>query len=220
MKKEQVLRQIYEVGLIPVLRASSAESAIAAARAIEVGGVSIVEITLTVPDAIEVIRAVVKSSQGRVLVGAGTVLDPESARACILAGARFIVSPTLNVKTIELCRRYAVAVIPGALSPTEVLNASEAGADAVKVFPCGAVGGAKYLTALRGPFPHIDLIPTGGVSISNAAEYLAAGAFALGVGSDLVDLSAMVDGKPEVLTANARKYASVVEKARSTMSRD
>jgi len=198
-----------------VLRAPSAETAIAAASAIESGGVPILEITITVPGAIGVIRAVVESSQGRVLVGAGTVLDPETARACILAGAEFIVSPSLNVKTIELCRRYAIPVIPGALTPTEIVTAWEAGADCVKIFPCSAVGGAKYLTALKGPLPQIDLIPTGGVSLSTAAEFLAAGAFALGVGGDLVDLKALKSGKPEVITENARKYVTVVKQARS-----
>ncbi|HTR66904.1 MAG TPA: bifunctional 4-hydroxy-2-oxoglutarate aldolase/2-dehydro-3-deoxy-phosphogluconate aldolase [Terriglobales bacterium] len=215
MNREQILHQIHKIGLVPVLRAPSAQAAIAAAAAIEAGGVPVLEITMTVPDALAVIQAVVQSSEGRVLVGAGTVLDPETARACILAGAQFVVSPSLNVKTIELCRRYSVPVIPGALTPTEVVTAWEAGADVVKVFPCSAVGGAKYLAALRGPLPHIPLIPTGGVSLSTAADFLAVGAFALGVGSDLVDISALQDGKPEIITENARKYLTIVERARS-----
>jgi 2-dehydro-3-deoxyphosphogluconate aldolase / (4S)-4-hydroxy-2-oxoglutarate aldolase len=218
MTREQVLQQIRKVGLVPVLRAPSAELAIAAAAAIEAGGVPVLEVTMTVPGALDVIRAVVKSSQGRVLVGAGTVLDPETARACMLAGAQFIVSPALNVKTIEVCRRYSVAVIPGALTPTEVVTAWEAGADVVKVFPCSAVGGAKYLTALKGPLPQVDLIPTGGVSLANVAEFFAAGAMALGVGGDLVDTSALANGKPEVVTENARKYVAAVEQARSRSS--
>ncbi len=215
MNKERILKQIREVGLVPVLRAPSADAAIAAAAAIESGGVPVLEITMTVPGAIEVIRAVVKSSQGRVLVGAGTVLDPETARACILAGAEFVVSPSLNLKTIELCRRYAVPVIPGALTPTEIVTAWEAGADVVKVFPCSAVGGAKYLAALKGPLPQIELIPTGGVSLSTAPELLAAGAFALGVGGDLVDLKALNSGNLELITQNARKYVAVLKQARS-----
>ncbi len=215
MNKKQILQQINKVGLVPVLRAPSADAAIAAAAAIEAGGVPVLEVTMTVPGAIEVIAAVVKSSQGRVLVGAGTVLDAETARACILAGAQFIVSPALNVRTIELCQRYSVPIIPGALTPTEIVTAWEAGADVVKVFPCSAVGGAKYLSALRGPFPQIELIPTGGVSLSTAAEFLSAGAFALGVGSDLVDITALKNGKPEVITENARKYLAIVERARS-----
>jgi len=215
MDKKQILQQISRVGLVPVLRAPSADAAIAAAAAIEAGGVPVLEVTMTVPGAIEVIAAVVKSSQGRVLVGAGTVLDAETARACILAGAQFVVSPALNVKTIELCQRYSIPVIPGALTPTEIVTAWEAGADVVKVFPCSAVGGAKYLSALRGPLPQIDLIPTGGVSLSTAAEFLSAGAFALGVGSDLVDITALKNGKPEVITENAQKYVAIVEKSRS-----
>jgi len=215
MNKKEILRHIHKVGLVPVLRAPSADLAIAAALAIEAGGVPILEVTMTVPCALEVVAALVKSSQGRVLVGAGTVLDAETARSCILAGAQFIVSPALNLKTIELCHRYSVPVFPGALTPTEIVTAWEAGADVVKVFPCSAVGGAKYLSALRGPLPQIDLIPTGGVSLATAADFLAAGAFALGVGSDLVDISAVKNGKPELITENARKYLAIVERARA-----
>jgi len=138
------------------------------------------------------------------------VLDPETARVCMLAGAQFIVSPALNVRTIELCRRYDVAVFPGALTPTEIITAWEAGADAVKVFPCSAVGGAKYLKAIKAPLPQIELIPTGGVSLATAAEFLDAGAIALGVGGDLVDNKAIRAGKPEVITENARKYLEIV----------
>jgi 2-dehydro-3-deoxyphosphogluconate aldolase / (4S)-4-hydroxy-2-oxoglutarate aldolase len=214
MNREQVLHRIHNVGLVPVLRASSEQAAITAAAAIEAGGVSVLEITMTVPGAIQVIEAIVKSSP-QVLVGAGTVLDPETARACILAGAQFIVSPSLNVKTIDLCRRYSVPIIPGALTPTEIVTAWEAGADVVKVFPCGAVGGAKYLAALKGPLPQIEMIPTGGVSLSNAAEFLAAGAYALGVGGDLVDSSALANGKAEIITENARKYIALVKHTRS-----
>jgi 2-dehydro-3-deoxyphosphogluconate aldolase / (4S)-4-hydroxy-2-oxoglutarate aldolase len=214
MTREQILDRIHTVGIVPVLRASSEQAAITAAAAIEAGGVSVLEVTMTVPGAIHVIEAALKSSP-QVLVGAGTVLDPETARACILAGARFIVSPSLNLKTIELCARYSVPMIPGVLTPTEIVTAWEAGADVVKVFPCGAVGGAKYLAALKGPFPQIEMIPTGGVSLSNAAEFLAAGAYALGVGGDLVDSSALANGKAEVITENARKYIALVEKART-----
>ena len=215
MNKEQILQQIHRVGLVPVLRAPSAEAAITAAAAIEAGGVPLLEVTMTVPGAIDVISSVVKKSGGRVLIGAGTVLDPETARVCILAGAQFIVSPSLNIKTIELCQRYSIPIIPGALTPTEIVTAWQAGADVVKVFPCGTVGGAKYLAALRGPLPQIDLIPTGGVSLSTAADFLAAGAFALGVGSDLVDVTALKNGKPEIITENARKYVEAVVHARA-----
>jgi 2-dehydro-3-deoxyphosphogluconate aldolase / (4S)-4-hydroxy-2-oxoglutarate aldolase len=215
MNKDHVLRTIHRVGLVPVLRAPSAELAIAVADAIEAGDVPVLEVTMTVPDAIAVIRAVIKNSQGRILVGAGTVLDPETARACIDAGAQFIVSPALNMKTIELCKQLEVPVMPGALTPTEIVTAWDAGADVVKVFPCSAVGGAKYLTALKGPLPQVRVIPTGGVSLSTAADFLAAGAYALGVGSDLVDIAAVKSGKTESITENARKYLAIVEQARS-----
>jgi len=167
-------------------------------------------VTMTVPGAIQVIEILVREAGDRILIGAGTVLDPETARACMLAGAEFIVSPSLNLKTIEICHRYSVAIIPGALTPTEVVTAWEAGADVVKVFPCSAMGGAKYLKALKAPFPQIELIPTGGVSLSTAAEFLAAGAFALGVGADLVDAKAIAAGTPEIITHNARKYVEIV----------
>lgn len=215
LNREQVLRQIQKVGLVPVLRAPSAELATRAAAAIEAGGLPILEVTMTVPDALEVIRAVVKSSGGRVLVGAGTVLDAETAHACIGAGAQFIVSPALDLKTIEACRRDGVVVIPGALTPTEIVTAWRAGADVVKVFPCSSVGGPKYLSALRGPLPQIKLIPTGGVSLATAADFLAAGAFALGVGGDLCDIPALANGRPEVITQNTRNYVAAVAQARS-----
>jgi len=215
MTREEVLQQIRKVALVPVLRATSAELAIKAAAAIEAGGVSLLEVTMTVPGAMDVISAVIRSSQGRVVVGAGTVLDSETARACIIAGAQFVVSPALNLGTIEVCRRYSIAVIPGALTPTEIVTAWEAGADIVKVFPCGSLGGPKYLAALKGPLPQIELIPTGGVSLSNAADFLAAGACALGAGSDLVDSSALAKGNLDVITENTRKYVAVVQQARS-----
>jgi 2-dehydro-3-deoxyphosphogluconate aldolase/(4S)-4-hydroxy-2-oxoglutarate aldolase len=208
--KSEVLKKIRQVGLVPVLRADSEEEAMAIAHALEAGGVTILEVTMTVPGAIDAISRLVHETGDRILVGAGTVLDPETARACMLAGAQFIVSPALNVKTIEICRRYDVAVFPGGLTPTEVITAWEAGADAVKVFPCSAMGGAKYLKALKAPLPQVDLIPTGGVSLATAAEFLEAGAIALGVGGDLVDNKAIRAGKPETITENARKYIEIV----------
>jgi 2-dehydro-3-deoxyphosphogluconate aldolase / (4S)-4-hydroxy-2-oxoglutarate aldolase len=210
MHKSAVLKKIREVGLVPVLRADSEEEALAIAYALEAGGVTILEVTMTVPGAIDAIRRLASEAGDRILVGAGTVLDPETARACMLAGAEFIVSPALNIKTIELCRRYDVAVFPGALTPTEVITAWQAGADAVKVFPCSALGGAKYLKALKAPLPQVEVIPTGGVSLATAAEFLEAGAIALGVGGDLVDNKAIRAGKPEVITENARKYLEIV----------
>ncbi len=212
MTKSQTLERIREVGLIPVLRARSHDEALAIALAIEKGGVPVLEITMTVPGAIDVIRQVIEKCGTRVLVGAGTVLDPESARLCILAGAQFIVSPSLNLSTIEMCHRYAIPVFPGALTPTEVVTAWEAGADAVKVFPCSALGGASYMKALKAPLPQIELIPTGGVSLSTAEQFLAAGAFALGVGGDLIDAAAISAGKLELITENAKKYTEIVRK--------
>jgi 2-dehydro-3-deoxyphosphogluconate aldolase/(4S)-4-hydroxy-2-oxoglutarate aldolase len=214
LKKEEVLTRIREIGLLPVLRANSVDEAMALAAAIEAGGVTALEVTMTVPGALEVIRQLVRETNGRILIGAGTVLDPETARACMLAGAEFIVSPSLNLKTIEICRRYSVPVMPGALTPTEVVTAWEAGADVVKVFPCSALGGASYLKALKGPLPQIELIPTGGVSLATAAEFLTAGAFALGVGSDLVNLKAIADGKPELITLAAREYITIIRSFR------
>ncbi len=210
MDKAEVLKKIRTVGLIPVLRASSEEEALALADALACGGVTILEITMTVPGAVELIRRVVKESGDRFLVGAGTVLNADSARACIDAGAQFIVSPAVNLETIAACNALDVAVFPGALTPTEVLTAWQAGADAVKVFPASAMGGAKYLRALKAPFPQVELIPTGGVSLSTARDFLQAGAFALGVGSELVDPLAIRAGTPTVISDNAHNYLEIV----------
>jgi 2-dehydro-3-deoxyphosphogluconate aldolase/(4S)-4-hydroxy-2-oxoglutarate aldolase len=214
MRKEEVLKSLREIGLVPVLRASSVEKAMALAEAIAAGGVTVLEVTMTVPGAIRVMRQLAEQRPD-ILVGAGTVLDPETARMCILEGAQFVVSPALNLKTIEMCHRYSIAALPGALTPTEVVTAWEAGADVVKIFPASAMGGAKYLTALKGPLPQVEMIPTGGVSLSTAAEFLSAGAFALGVGSDLVDTKAMAEGRSEVVTESARKYLEIVKQSRA-----
>ncbi len=214
-RKEDVLGRIAEVGLVPVVRAQTAEEAIKAINAIRDGGVSVLEVTLTVPGAIPLVEAVAERYGSEVVVGAGTVLDAETARACILAGAQFIVSPSLNLGTIATCRRYSVPVMPGALTPTEVVTAWSAGADIVKVFPCGAVGGASYIKALKAPLPQIELVPTGGVSLKTAADFIKAGAMALGVGADLVDVQALRDGKAGVITERAREYVRIVKEARS-----
>jgi 2-dehydro-3-deoxyphosphogluconate aldolase/(4S)-4-hydroxy-2-oxoglutarate aldolase len=218
MDQQDVLRRINEVGVIPVVRAASPEEAIQVIEAIRMGGLSILEITMTVPHAVKVIEEVANRYGDEVVVGAGTVLDPETAGACILAGASFVVSPSFNVHTIELCRRSSIAVFPGALTPTEVVTAWQAGADAVKVFPCGAVGGAKYLASLKAPLPQIEMIPTGGVSLATAASFIAAGAFALGVGADLVDLTAIRSGEPEKVAQAARAYVGAVRDARRSLS--
>ena len=215
MEKSKIMQHMHELGLVPVLRASSAEEAITIADAILAGGVNILEVTMTVPGAIHVIEQLANHHGSKLLLGAGTVLDPETARSCILAGAQFIVSPALDLRTIELCRRYSVPILPGALTPTEIVTAWQAGADVVKVFPCSALGGAKYLKALQGPLPQIQLIPTGGVSLATAEEFLAAGAFALGVGGDLVDAKAAREGRTSVITENAQKYIGIVKKFRS-----
>ena len=210
MTKAAVLASLKEIGLVPVLRAESVDKALALVEAIAAGGVTVLEITMTVPGAIQVMR---KLSERRpdLLIGAGTVLDPETARMCILEGAQFVVSPALNVQTIEMCHRYSIAVLPGALTPTEVVTAWQAGADVVKIFPASAMGGAKYLASLKAPLPQVEMIPTGGVSLATAAEFLHAGAFALGVGADLVNTKAMAEGKPEVVTESARMYLAIVK---------
>ena len=214
MEKAAVLKELREIGLVPVLRAESVEQAMALADAIAAGGVTVLEVTMTVPGAIQVMRRLAEQRPD-ILIGAGTVLDAETARMCILEGAQFVVSPALKVATIEMCHRYGVAVLPGALTPTEIVTAWQAGADVVKVFPAGAMGGPKYLTSLKGPLPHIDMIPTGGVMLGTAAEFLEAGAFALGVGSDLVAAKMIADGRPEVITEIARKYLEIVREFRS-----
>lgn len=215
MDKTQVLQTIREIGIIPVVRAQSAEEAMKAIDAIREGGVSLLEITMTVPGAVGVIEEVSQRYGAEVLVGAGTVLDGETARACILAGAQFVVSPALNLETIAVCRRYGVAVMPGALTPTEVVQAWSAGADFVKVFPAGAMGGASYIKSLKAPLPQIELVPTGGVSLKTAADFIKAGASALGVGADLVDVKAIREGQAHVITERAREFVRIVKEARA-----
>jgi len=214
MNKTDVLQRVRDVGLIPVVRAESAEQAMRAVAAIKAGGVSVLEVTMTVPGAVAVIEQLAKAFGAEAVIGAGTVLDPETADRCIQAGAQFIVSPALNEETIAFCRAQDVAIFPGALTPTEVVRAWNAGADAVKVFPAGAVGGASYLKALKAPLPQIELVPTGGVSLKTAADFIKAGAMALGVGADLVDLGALRDGHDEVITERARQYLEIVHEAR------
>jgi 2-dehydro-3-deoxyphosphogluconate aldolase/(4S)-4-hydroxy-2-oxoglutarate aldolase len=213
MLKAEVLEQCRAIGLVPVLRAESVDKALALAEAIAAGGVTVLEITMTVPGAMQVMRKLAETRPD-ILIGAGTVLDPETARMCILEGAQFVVSPALNVKTIEMCHRYSIAVLPGALTPTEIVTAWEAGADVVKVFPASAMGGASYLKSIKAPLPQVELIPTGGVSLATAEDFLKAGAFALGVGADLVDAKAMAEGRAEKVTETAKKYLEIVRKFR------
>lgn len=214
MNKAEIVKQIEEVGLVPVVRASSADEAMQVIEAIKAGGVNVLEITMTVPGAVRVIEKVADKYGSDVLVGAGTVLDPETARACLLAGAQFIVSPALNLDTIALCHRYSAPICPGVLTPTEVITAWSAGVDFVKVFPCGSVGGASYVKNLKGPFPQVKIIPTGGVSLKTAADFINAGASALGVGTDLVNIKAIREGNPEVVTDAAKQYIEIIKEAR------
>ena len=214
MSRAEVIKQIKDTGVIPVVRASSADEAMRAIDAIREGGISILEITMTVPGAVALIEQVAKRYGQVATVGAGTVLDPETATACISAGARFVVSPALNLDTIACCQRHDVAVMPGALTPTEVVQAWNAGADFVKVFPAGAVGGPSYLKALKAPLPHIELVPTGGVSLKTAADFIKAGAAALGVGSELVDIKAIREGQASMITERAKQFVEVVRQAR------
>jgi len=215
MEKSAVLKALANLGLVPVLRAESAEQALALADAIAAGGVTTLEVTMTVPGAIRVMRTLAEQRPD-ILVGAGTVLDPETARMCILEGAQYVVSPALNLRTIELCHRYGVPILPGALTPTEIVTAWEAGADVIKIFPASALGGAKYLKSVKAPLPQVEMIPTGGVSLASAREFLEAGAFALGVGADLVDPRAIAAGHPETITENAGKYLAIVRAFRES----
>lgn len=217
MRKEQIVEKLREIGLVPVLRAESEQQALGIASAIANGGVTVLEITMTVPGAIRVMARLTKERPD-ILIGAGTVLDAETARMCMLEGAQFVVSPALNLKTIEMCHRYSIPVLPGALTPTEVVTAWQAGADVIKVFPASALGGAKYLKSLKAPLPQVEMIPTGGVSLATAKEFLEAGSFALGVGADLVDTKAMAEGKPEKITESAKKYLEIVREFRKASS--
>lgn len=212
--KQDTSRRITEIGIIPVVRADSAEQALRAAHALREGGIPVVEITMTVPGAVEVIAELCKTA-GEILVGAGTVLDAASAERCIDAGARFIVSPGLNLQVIEAARSRGVLVMAGALTPTEIMAAWEAGSDFVKIFPCDAVGGAKYIKSLKGPFPQIPMVPTGGVNLTNVAELIRAGAEAVGVGSELVSKTALASGNLDQIRTAAAKYVCAVREARA-----
>jgi 2-dehydro-3-deoxyphosphogluconate aldolase / (4S)-4-hydroxy-2-oxoglutarate aldolase len=215
--REKSLALIREVGLIPIVRAPSPEDAYRAAEAIVGGGINVAEITMTVPNALRVMERVVEHYGDKVLLGAGTILDPESCRSALLAGAEFIVTPSLDPRVIEVARRYSKPCFPGALTPTEVVAAWQAGADMVKIFPCGPVGGPKYIKALKGPFPQIDFVPTGGVNLETTPEFIKAGAAAVAAGGELVDAIALREGNLEVITSNARKFVEAVRLARMAM---
>jgi 2-dehydro-3-deoxyphosphogluconate aldolase/(4S)-4-hydroxy-2-oxoglutarate aldolase len=218
LNKQQVRNRIEQVGIVPVIRASSEREAHMAAEAVCKGGIPIVEITMTCPGAINVIRDLAKSAGSEILIGAGTVLNAEDARRCLDAGAQFLVSPGFNRATVELAERESKLIMAGALTPTEIIEAWTAGSDLVKVFPCGQVGGAKYIKALKGPLPQIPLVPTGGVNLNTAAEFIEAGAAALGIGGELVQPEALKSNKPELIVETARKFLEIVTTTRAKRS--
>jgi len=209
------LELIRTTGVIAIMRAKSSDQLLHAAEAIRAGGICAIEVTMTTPGALAVIEQAVSQSDKGVLFGAGTVLDAESARAAILAGAQFVVAPNLNPVVIELCRRYSIPVIPGAYTPTEIITAWQAGADMVKVFPA-SVGGPDLIRALKAPLPQIELVPVGGVDVDNAAEFIRAGASAIGVGSALVDQKLLEARDFATLTARARRLIEEVQKGRAS----
>jgi len=214
MSRSNDLQRILECGIVAVVRSPDSSQLVEVARALADGGVDVVEITMSVPNALDVLRQVRETLGDRLLLGAGTVLDSETARAVLLAGAEFIVAPTLNLEVIRLCRRYDKLVMPGAFTPTEILAAWEAGADIVKVFPADVVGPA-FFKAMRGPLPQIRLMPTGGVDLNTAAAFLQAGACCLGVGGQLVEPKAVAERDFDRIRALARQYVSIIQKSRA-----
>lgn len=212
---EEIKQTLEQVGLIPVLRARSVEEGRALVDAMMAGGVTVVEVTMTVPNAVELLRELKKRHGAKLLLGSGTVTDAAQAQATIEAGAEFVVSPSLHLDVIARTKQLGKVSIPGGLTPTEIITAWRAGADYVKVFPCSAMGGASYLKAVRAPFPELKLIPTGGVTLQTAAEFIQAGARALGVGSDLVNAAAIAEGHPETVTNTARAYLDAIAAARA-----
>jgi 2-dehydro-3-deoxyphosphogluconate aldolase/(4S)-4-hydroxy-2-oxoglutarate aldolase len=217
MTIDDVIGRIEEIGIVPVVRAATVDEATRAVEAIRAGGIPVVEITMTVPHAVSVIREVAQQYGDKVLIGAGTVITAEQAESCIRAGAEFLVSPGLAAPVLTVAKTAGTLAIPGALTPTELMNAQNEGARLVKIFPCGNVGGPKYLRSLKAPFPNASLIPTGGVNAANAAEFIASGAFALGVGADLVDAAALRDGNLEKITSAARELVQAVATARAAL---
>ena len=214
LNKQEILTRLKQTGVVAVIRADYSGDLIDVARALAKGGVSFVEITMTVPKALTVIEQAVEALKDEVIIGAGTILDAETARAAILAGAGYIVSPALRPAVIEMCRRYSVPCMPGAMTPTEVLAAWEMGADIVKIFPAG-VGGAQFFKDLKGPFHHIELMPTGSVNKETAPQFIKAGAYAVGVGGELAGKAAIAAREFDQITQNAREFVEIVKKART-----
>jgi 2-dehydro-3-deoxyphosphogluconate aldolase / (4S)-4-hydroxy-2-oxoglutarate aldolase len=214
MEKRDVFNRMVSEGLIPVIRVASAPEAIDVADAIKEGGVTLIEITMSVAGAIDAIKELTKKYKDDIIMGAGTILDPETGRAALLAGAQFLVTPTLNLDLIQLAHRYSAVIVPGAATPTEILTAWNAGADMVKVFPAGQLGGPEYIKALRGPLPQILYVPTGGVNLQNAGAFIKAGATALGVGGELVDKKAVKEKRFNIITENTRAFLKAIKEAR------
>jgi 2-dehydro-3-deoxyphosphogluconate aldolase/(4S)-4-hydroxy-2-oxoglutarate aldolase len=212
--REETKQTLEQLGLIPVLRASSVQAGQALVDAMMAGGITVVEVTMTVPNALILLRELKQRHGNNLLLGSGTVTDAAQAEATIDAGAEFVVSPSLHLDVIAKTKALGRISIPGALTPTEIITAWRAGADYVKVFPCSAMGGASYLKSLLAPFPELKLIPTGGVTLQTAADFLKAGARALGVGQDLVNTAAIAEGKPEIVTNTARAYLEAIRTAR------
>jgi 2-dehydro-3-deoxyphosphogluconate aldolase/(4S)-4-hydroxy-2-oxoglutarate aldolase len=215
---QEILAFITDIGIVPVVRTPSADAAIRSIEAIYSGGVRAAEVTMTVPGAIKALEKLADQFGDRIMLGAGTVLDPETARICMLAGAQFFVTPTLKLATIEMIKRYSKVVCAGALTPTEVLTAWEHGADVVKVFPANSLGGPKYIKALKGPLPHIQMIPTGGVNLETAGEFLKAGACAVAVGGELVDAKLIKENKWDEMESRAKLYLKAIADARAEMA--
>ncbi len=218
MTAEEIKSRIVDIGIVPVVRARSAEQALRATEAVVEGGVTIVEITMTVPGAIGVIARLAKTMSPDLLIGAGTVLDADVARQCIEAGAEFVVSPGFDLPTVELTNRAGKLMIAGAFTPTEVIAAWKAGSGFVKIFPCGTVGGAKYIKILKAPLPEIRMIPTGGVNLSTAADFIRAGADALGVGGEMISQAALDSGDTSVISKAARDFLEIVRETRRSVS--
>jgi 2-dehydro-3-deoxyphosphogluconate aldolase/(4S)-4-hydroxy-2-oxoglutarate aldolase len=217
MSKETQLRQVLDNGIVAVVRSPDSQQLVEVCRALADGGVSTVEITMTVPDALEVVRQVRRALGDRLLLGAGTILDPETARAALLAGAEYLVAPTVNLDVIRLCQRYDKLVMPGAFTPTEILAAWEAGADIVKVFPADVLG-PPFFKAMRGPLPQIRLMPTGGVDLDTAADFLKSGAACLGVGSQLVEPKAVAERNFDRIRELASQYVAIFRETRRSQS--
>lgn len=215
--KEKNLKRLFACGIISVIRAKSAKGALKVVEAVREGGIDIIEITMTVPNAIGVIETIAEESGGGVLLGAGTVLDAETARASILAGAEFIVAPCFNEGLVKVCKRYSKIVIPGAMTPTEIVRAWEQGADLVKIFPAQQLGGPDYIKAIKAPLPQVLLNPTGGVDLNNAADYIRSGASVISVGSALIDKQALAEGKFEILTRKVKEFLKKVQEARQKL---